>query len=475
MSTSVLQPISTAPSLKVTNNSRLTGICLIAADAVAVMLVTLVTLLAPWHESWREVLLQGASTLMVFAALGMYPGLGLNPAREFRDILVGSAVSGAFTAGALFYSQSADPSVYAGPWFVWAATFALVIACRSSVRGLCSRKTWWGTPVVIFGSGETARAALRHIQTHPSMGLRVVAVLDECFPDWPELGRYDLQVRCRSDAPVFAARHGISHAIVALSDARGGEIRGLLKGDARHFRHLLIIPDLAGLSSLWVETSDVGGLLGLKVCQRLMDRGPRTLKRACDIFVAAAALAIFLPVIILLVAAIKLSSTGPLLYRQWRIGQNGGRFEVWKFRTMCEDADQILLRHLERDPELRGEWERDHKLRKDPRVTSVGRFLRKTSLDELPQLWNVLKGEMSIVGPRPIVAAETPRYGDALGAYHSVRPGITGMWQVSGRNNTSYSERIRFDEYYVNNWSIWLDLYIIGRTFKTVLLGEGAY
>jgi lipopolysaccharide/colanic/teichoic acid biosynthesis glycosyltransferase len=142
---------------------------------------------------------------------------------------------------------------------------------------------------------------------------------------------------------------------------------------------------------------------------------------------------------------------------------------------MCANADEVLSHYLERNPALRREWERDHKLKDDPRVTAVGRFLRKTSLDELPQLWNVLKGEMSLIGPRPIVDAEIVRYGDSFDSYQSVRPGISGMWQVSGRNNTSYGERVQFDEYYVTNWSIWLDLYIIGRTFKTVLLREGAY
>jgi lipopolysaccharide/colanic/teichoic acid biosynthesis glycosyltransferase len=142
---------------------------------------------------------------------------------------------------------------------------------------------------------------------------------------------------------------------------------------------------------------------------------------------------------------------------------------------MCANADAVLAEYLKADPVLRVEWERDHKLKNDPRVTPVGRLLRKTSLDELPQLWNVLKGEMSLIGPRPIVDAEIVRYGDSFDAYQSVRPGISGMWQVSGRNNTSYGERVQFDEYYVTNWSIWLDLYIIGRTVKTVLLGEGAY
>lgn len=142
---------------------------------------------------------------------------------------------------------------------------------------------------------------------------------------------------------------------------------------------------------------------------------------------------------------------------------------------MFQNADQVLSVHLESNPALREEWLRDHKLKNDPRVTLVGRFLRKTSLDELPQLWNVLRGEMSLVGPRPIVSAEVAKYGEYFDDYQAVRPGITGLWQVSGRNNTTYEERVKYDEYYVRNWSIWLDLYILCKTVKTVLLGEGAY
>jgi lipopolysaccharide/colanic/teichoic acid biosynthesis glycosyltransferase len=134
-----------------------------------------------------------------------------------------------------------------------------------------------------------------------------------------------------------------------------------------------------------------------------------------------------------------------------------------------------LARHLDQHPELRTEWERDHKLRDDPRVTPVGRFLRKTSLDELPQLWNVFCGQMSLVGPRPIVDEEVPRYGESFKLFTRVRPGVTGMWQVSGRNDTTYTERVALDSYYVRNWSPWLDLYILAHTLRVVVMGKGAY
>jgi Undecaprenyl-phosphate galactose phosphotransferase WbaP len=200
-----------------------------------------------------------------------------------------------------------------------------------------------------------------------------------------------------------------------------------------------------------------------------------TCKRALDVVLSAAALLILMPAITLLWIAVRLTSRGPALYSHKRVGKGGVPFRAWKFRSMREDADSLLRHHLESDPLLRSEWERDHKLKNDPRVTAIGKFLRKTSLDELPQLWNVFSGDMTLVGPRPIVTAEIPRYGDALSYYLSVRPGITGLWQISGRNNTTYAERVCFDERYVKNWSLTLDLYILLRTVKTVLFGEGAY
>jgi lipopolysaccharide/colanic/teichoic acid biosynthesis glycosyltransferase len=149
--------------------------------------------------------------------------------------------------------------------------------------------------------------------------------------------------------------------------------------------------------------------------------------------------------------------------------------QVWKFRTMLSNAEELLQQLLVRNPQLQTEWLKDHKLKDDPRITAVGRFLRKTSLDELPQLWNVVKGEMSLVGPRPIVSAEIEKFGESYDTYTRVPPGITGPWQVSGRNSLSYEERVRLNEHYVRNWSVWLDLFILFKTIRVVLTSDGAY
>lgn len=196
-------------------------------------------------------------------------------------------------------------------------------------------------------------------------------------------------------------------------------------------------------------------------------------KRGVDIVGALAGLFLFGPLMLIVAALASLDGASPIFAHR-RIGRDGRPFLCLKFRTMAPDAPQRLAALLETDPRARAEWDRDQKLRNDPRVTPVGAFLRRTSLDELPQFINVLKGDMSLVGPRPIVSDEIPRYGDRFALYASCRPGITGIWQVSGRNNTSYEHRVALDAHYAAHRSLKLDASIMLRTFGVVLSGDGA-
>jgi Undecaprenyl-phosphate galactose phosphotransferase WbaP len=216
-------------------------------------------------------------------------------------------------------------------------------------------------------------------------------------------------------------------------------------------------------------------MVGIEITHKLVQRFPQIWKRLLDLAVASFCAIALWPLLLAICIGVRLSGRGPILYGQRRIGKGLRPFTAWKFRSMVEDADVALASYLERNPELQEQWRRNHKLRRDPRITRFGQFLRKTSLDELPQLWNILRGDMSLVGPRPIVEGEIQKYGEVFDLYTRVRPGVTGLWQVSGRNNTTYQERIEFDEYYVKNWSVWLDVYILGCTVKAVLLTEGAY
>lgn len=203
--------------------------------------------------------------------------------------------------------------------------------------------------------------------------------------------------------------------------------------------------------------------------ERPASRAGQLGKSLLDKVVAGTAIVLTLPLMATIAAAIRWSDGGPAIYGHERVGANGRMFRCYKFRTMVVDGDAVLAAHLAADPEAAHEWAATRKLRSDPRVTRIGRFLRRASLDELPQFFNVLSGEMSCVGPRPVVAAELTRYGENAADYLSVKPGITGLWQVSGRSNLSYAERVELDALYVRRWSLWLDILILTKTIPAVL------
>lgn len=200
------------------------------------------------------------------------------------------------------------------------------------------------------------------------------------------------------------------------------------------------------------------------------------IKRMLDLIICVIGMPLILPLGLLLALLVYIDNpkAGPI-YRHQRLGKDGKTFKIYKFRTMVPDADSMLESYLQENPEYAEEWKQQQKLKHDPRLTTLGRFLRKYSLDELPQIINILEGDMTLVGPRPIVANETYKYGRYFEEYCLVRPGLTGLWQTSGRNNTTYAQRVAYDHFYINNWSIWLDLWILAKTVPAALSGNGAY
>ncbi|MBE9113369.1 undecaprenyl-phosphate galactose phosphotransferase WbaP, partial [Nodosilinea sp. LEGE 07298] len=315
---------------------------------------------------------------------------------------------------------------------------------------------------------------IQTLKNQPNFGLKPVAVLDD------DRDRSDTicgvpVVGPLSIAPLLARKHDIHYAIVAMPGVQREKLLRILERYGRTFPHLMMIPDLFGVASLWVSSKDLGGILGLEIRQQLLLPGPRLIKALLDMGLTVVIGIVVLPLLALIAVLVKLDSPGPIFYGHPRLGQNNIPFIAWKFRSMVSNADHVLERYFEANPTLRSQWELDHKLRYDPRITRLGNFLRRTSLDELPQLWNVLRGEMSLVGPRPIVKEEIFRYADKYSLYTQVLPGLTGLWQVSGRNNVSYDERVNLDAYYVRNWSVWLDIYILLKTIWVVMLGDGAY
>lgn len=393
-----------------------------------------------------------------YAVSGLYPGFGRNPADELRKL--SAATSVVFPALAVTIFLLKDSATYSRGIFAlaWMQTLVIVPFFRSLVRSACASRSWWGYPVVVVGSGRAAHRVAQTLQNQPTLGLRPVAVLAT-----PRL------------AEPLARKGCVRHAMLVLEDIPHHTALDFFEHCTELFPHVTMVPHLAGFSSLWVEARDMNGVLGLAVHQRLLLPSARLIKRAMDLMFVIVASVVLLPVAAAIAALVKISSPGPVFYRQARCGRGGLPFIAWKFRTMVVNANEILASCLSRDTALREEWGQNQKLRRDPRVTWFGGFLRRTSLDELPQFWNVLVGQMSLVGPRPVLAEEVRRYGDGYALYQKVTPGLSGLWQVSGRNRISYEERVALDLYYVRNWSVWLDVHILARTLRAVVLGDGAY
>ncbi len=412
--------------------------------------------------------------IAAFAVAKLYPALPLSPPEELRRQSLITTVM--FLAlGTLTFLSKEAPTYSRGVLLAGLLmSLILIPIMRGAARLLFSHKPWWGYPAMILGSGAASRKIIESLLRQPEIGIRPVCVLGDESVDRssiagvPVIGRLH---RVRE----YARKYRLPYAVIAMSDVDTKHVDRIIRRFSRFFRRVMIVPPVTEFSSLWVSPVDLGGSLGLESRYRLFDPGRQTLKRLLELLLIALSLPLLLPVLGLICLAIRFDSKGPVIFKHQRLGLGGKHFMTYKFRTMHLDASRMLDEYLAQHPELREEWDRDQKLRNDPRVTRVGRLLRLTSLDELPQLWNVVKGEMSLVGPRPIVDDEVPRYGRDYSIIFRVRPGLTGLWQVSGRNNVDYPERVQMDCLYVRNWSVWLDLYLIARTFRAVLLARGAY
>lgn len=411
---------------------------------------------------------------LYFWAFRLYPGTGLWPPIEIKRGFSALSLGFASLAGLSFLTKTGTLYSRGAFLLAWLLTLAFVPLARLAARAALSCLSWWGEGVLILGAGKTGEMVVQAMQREAGMGLRPIALLDDHPQKW---GRDIAGVKVKGPlalAPNYAEK-GVRYVVLAMPGVSPQRLVEIIETYCVSFPHLVMIPDFFGSPSLWVQAQDLGGVLGLEVEQKLLRRWAWWIKRALDLSLGLIIGLLTLPVSLAIAVWIKLDSPGPLFYRQTRIGRYGKPFSVFKFRTMVQDADRVLEKYLESNPALRLEWEATQKLKDDPRITRAGKILRRLSLDELPQLINVLRGEMSLVGPRPIVSEEVQKYGKSFELYKRVTPGITGLWQVSGRNDTTYAERVRLDEYYVRNWSLWLDIYILMRTVWVVLRGKGAY
>ncbi len=340
------------------------------------------------------------------------------------------------------------------------------------VHGLMTLVPQWRTPVIIVGADQQGARMAEKLHRLPWLGMRAVGFVDEDKTLWdtrigglPVLGPPGMLHAVPSVAAQAQA------AIVADISRHGSDLTALLR--SLPFRQVYCVLGEGNLTALDANYHNLHGSLSLRLSLRA-PTGYRRIRRVMDLVLSSLLLVLLAPLMLAIVILIKLDSQGPAMFRQRRWAGSNGTFELLKFRTMHIDAEEQLKALLESDPQLRTEYETYHKLRVDPRITSLGRFLRKTSLDELPQLWNVLMGDMSLIGPRAYMPKELPEVGEAASIIGSVRPGVTGYWQVSGRHRTSFTERVAMDVFYVRNCGLPLDLFILFKTAFVVLRGEGS-
>lgn len=505
--------------LNVRCRPRLVITLLAAVDAAALSLGAVIVWLITSDDALTLPQQYGVAALVPLCMSAFY-ALSLNsvtppsPPEEIRSIAV--AVTFVYAASwivAVFTRAGSFSGLAHGAWLLgWLVSVLLVPIGRGVLRGRLSKRPWWGLPVVVFGAGRVGRAVVSTLQSRAQLGLRPVAILDD-DPEkqgsvrvaWGENDIIIEAVRAENDedveefetpstrfaleqfsevegvpvvgglelAPILAQRLGIRSAVVAMPEMDSAAVLGVIERYADGYINVLVIPDLFNLAHFGAPTKYLGGVLGIEVQRQLLLKWPRAAKRAMDIAFTVVGGVLLLPILFALGIWVRLDSAGPVFHRQKRLGQDGVRFPALKFRTMYVDAEQRLQELLAKDAKLRAEYEEFHKLTNDPRVSRAGRFIRKYSLDELPQLWNVLVGDMSLVGPRPYLEREIPDMDQKENIILRVKPGITGIWQVTYRNASSFEQRVQLDVEYVRSWSPWLDIYVLARTVPVVLGGTG--
>lgn len=408
---------------------------------------------------------------------------------EVREVIV--VVFAAFLADAalsfMLDHGTSRPALVA----FWLGLLTFLLAARFVGKSLLLKSGLLEQPCVFVGQGAELREALSAFDSEPLMGFKPVALIypislttldDGLWQDIHELG-------LERQVPVFPLTDSISDSLTSIGAkvvfVMGGhdrsceqQLHALRQDLALKREDVYLIPPMVGLPLHGMQTFNFFSheVLLLRATNKLKNRSARLLKRLFDVTASSAGLLVLSPLFLYVAWRIKRESPGTAFFKQKRIGLDGVEFNIYKFRSMVLNADQALEDWKLSHPDLWREYVRNNfKLASDPRVTPIGRLIRRTSIDELPQLINVFKGDMSLVGPRPLLARELDAYGSSIDVYTNVRPGISGLWQISGRSSTTFDARIALDRWYVRNWSFWNDLVILIRTVKVVLRSDGAH
>jgi len=425
------------------------------------------------HQHLLSVLV-GAPLLMVivvYPAFHLYDAYRYTPAEEFRRILLAVSL-GLGTVVALAFSSRTDfPRTWLG--LAWAFSILAALASRRAWHKWIGRRRMSGTlafPTLIVGTNAEARHLVELMQL-PSFGFRPLGMVTTEAGD-PEVQDAEYPVLGSVEELRDVIRElGVECVFVAASALSAREMGFVAKAVRLEGVEVRITATLPEVLSSRVAVQTLGGLTALSLRPVRLTGTQAVVKRAFDIAVATIGVLLLSPVLALIAIAVKVSSPGPVLYRHARVGQRGRPFTMLKFRTMREGADELVEDLRERH----GVEDLMFKLPDDPRVTRAGRFLRRWSLDELPQLFNVIRGEMSLVGPRPPLPREVTRYDDWQFDRLEVPPGISGLWQVSGRSELSFDDCVRLDLFYIENWSLAYDLYILAKTVPVLISSRGAY
>lgn len=395
----------------------------------------------------------------------IYPGLVIHPVEELRRLTL--SCLGTFITGFAIISFAGGSNRHLQiPIFLSMLLCIILLPLgRIVLRYLLWLSGRGYIPALISGDPELARVIAARIKedNYSILKLRGSCCGEEIAPEIPDQS---------VDEMVELAKSKRINYLIYCN--RKEEYREDVINLLPEFLHVLVVNQDARFPVLWSYPVSFYRYFSFEISNRMKRQWVIWQKQILEVLLAFAGVILaFIPGV-LLALAVRLSGKGPIFYRARRLGKNGKSITVLKFRTMYPDADRKLKELLDQNPELKAEWQKNFKLENDPRITPIGRFLRKTSLDELPQFWNVLKGEMALIGPRPIVPEEVKYYGKDYKIFSSVKPGITGLWQVSGRSNTDYEERVALDVFYIHNWSIWMDYYIFLATFNAVIFRRGA-
>ncbi|MBO5137276.1 MAG: undecaprenyl-phosphate galactose phosphotransferase WbaP [Spirochaetaceae bacterium] len=412
---------------------------------------------------------------LVFYSAKLYPGIVLSPADEVRRFSICSLFCFAGIALSVIVETDDKVAVTIALFLsIPFASLALPIG-RQLARGIFSNFKFWGVPSVIYIQNLENTIVIDRLIKHPDLGYSPALILcnDRSISGTNYHGIPILEPNDEIYSQI--KKLNIKTIIIIENKDSSEQETEIMSAFMKIFRYTIFIPHNPYIRSISSSVRDFSGILGFSTTHRLTKRSELFIKRCIDLFLLLIASIPTLILTAVIAICIKIDSPGPIFYGHKRIGKNGKLITVYKFRSMVTNSQEILEKILKEDPIRREEWERERKFKDDPRITKFGKFLRNSSLDELPQLLNILKGDMSFIGPRPVTDSELIKYGKNVDYILSVKPGLSGMWQVSGRSDTGYEERIMLDTYYIQNWSIWLDIWIIVKTIWVVIRGKGAY